>query len=267
MRRLLSGGRAKLLDYLRAELPDLELSSVRWLVFSVPGTVDWTDYHNDELHIVKNMPSFSPKFRGFDFKVPLWPHTAPPPPAPSTPTRAPPPPPPPPPLQAAFQEDFPFAKISAVAVRRPKAAARLKGRPSGSQSFEISPLRLKGEITLQQTGFPAHAAAPPFVGSQDNMAAALGVAAHDPTLTNALVLALGTAPSVSTFFRDSSWDAKDHLPEPSAEADGGGGGGGGGGGRAAVNWSSLPLPKFLETGAPASPPSALRLSSLPSAPP
>lgn len=66
--------------------------------------------------------SFSPKFQGFDFEV--------------------------------FQDDFPFAKISAVS---------------------------------------------------DNMAAALGVAAHDPNLTNALVIVLGTAPAVATFFRDASW--------------------------------------------------------------
>ena len=78
-----------------------------------------------------------------------------------------------------FQDDFPFAKISAVA---------------------------------------------------DNMAAALGVAAHDPGLTNALVIVLGTAPAVATFFRDASWGA----PEPSG----------------AVKSTLLPggVPKFLETG-------------------
>jgi hypothetical protein len=61
----------KLMDYLTGEGVDLDPVSVQRLVFSVPGTVDWTDYRGEGLHVVKNMPSFSPKFRGFDFEVRL----------------------------------------------------------------------------------------------------------------------------------------------------------------------------------------------------
>eukprot|EP00301_Raphidiophrys_heterophryoidea_P025826 c8756_g1_i1.p1 GENE.c8756_g1_i1~~c8756_g1_i1.p1 ORF type:complete len:360 (+),score=54.26 c8756_g1_i1:397-1476(+) len=38
------------------------------IVFSVPGTVDISTADTDELHVVRNMPSFSAEFRGFDFK-------------------------------------------------------------------------------------------------------------------------------------------------------------------------------------------------------
>lgn len=100
------------------------LADVQRVVFSVPGTVDIGEEmaQPSELVLVRNMPSFSPKFRGFNFK-------------------------------ARFGPVFPNAKISAV---------------------------------------------------PDNMAAALGVACTAPRLQNALVLVLGTAPAVATFFRDPS---------------------------------------------------------------
>merc|ERR1712096_275858 len=39
------------------------------IVFSVPGTIDISQaVQSEEMTVVKNMPSFSKKFRGFDFK-------------------------------------------------------------------------------------------------------------------------------------------------------------------------------------------------------
>jgi len=44
------------------------LEKVNRLVFSVPGTVDLSRVDKDDISVVKNMPSFSELFRGFDFK-------------------------------------------------------------------------------------------------------------------------------------------------------------------------------------------------------
>lgn len=104
------------------EAAGVPLAEVRRVVFSVPGTVDIEEAaaQLSEPVQVRNMPSFSPRFRGFNFK-------------------------------AEFARAFPNAKISAI---------------------------------------------------PDNMAAALGVACTAPAVQNALVVVLGTAPAVATFFRD-----------------------------------------------------------------
>lgn len=94
-----------------------ELDSV---VFSVPGTVEIPE-DDAEATTVRNMPSFSPEFRGFDFKQ-------------------------------AFGPLFPQAKLHAV---------------------------------------------------PDNLAAAFGVAWKFPKTACGLVLVLGTAPAVATFYRSS----------------------------------------------------------------
>ena len=48
----------------------VDLGRIGRLAFAVPGTIDLAgrDARTDELSIVKNTPSMSPKFRGFDFK-------------------------------------------------------------------------------------------------------------------------------------------------------------------------------------------------------
>jgi len=46
----------------------IRLERVNRLVFSVPGTVDLSRVDKDDISVVKNMPSFSQLFRGFDFK-------------------------------------------------------------------------------------------------------------------------------------------------------------------------------------------------------
>jgi hypothetical protein len=104
------------------ELENVDTSKVDGVVVGVPGTVDLTFLSRDEITTVRNMPSFSPKFIGFDFKH-------------------------------AFSSIFDHAKISAIA---------------------------------------------------DNMAAGLGVCLSYPKVTSGLVLILGTAPAVATFFRDPS---------------------------------------------------------------
>ena len=93
------------------------------VIFAVPGTVDLTP---DDMCVVRNMPSMSPRFKGFNFKK-------------------------------GFSELFPCAKIYAVA---------------------------------------------------DNMAAAMGVASSDQfnTANAGMVVILGTAPAVATFFRGVSPD-------------------------------------------------------------
>ena len=57
---------------MRAYLSDcgLELDQVGRLAFAVPGTIDLTgrDHRVDDVSVIKNTPSMSPKFRGFDFK-------------------------------------------------------------------------------------------------------------------------------------------------------------------------------------------------------
>lgn len=110
---------ARMAAYFRA--CGVPLAMLQRVVFSVPGTVDIEEMtYPSEPVLVRNMPSFSPKFRGFNFK-------------------------------AEFSSVFPNAKITAV---------------------------------------------------PDNMAAALGVACTASSVQNALVLVLGTAPAVATFFRD-----------------------------------------------------------------
>jgi len=49
----------------------VDLHCIDRLAFSVPGTLDLAerDYRIEDVSIVKNTPSMSPKFRGFDFKV------------------------------------------------------------------------------------------------------------------------------------------------------------------------------------------------------
>ena len=108
--------RDRMAEYLVPFLSPDELDAV---VFAVPGTVDLT--MDEDMCVVRNMPSMSPGFRGFNFK-------------------------------RGFRELFPSAKIYAVA---------------------------------------------------DNMAAAMGVAS-DPQFASAkcgLILVLGTAPAVATFFK------------------------------------------------------------------
>lgn len=96
----------------------VSLHELDYVIFSVPGTVDFLQDPDDTV-VVKNMPQFSPLFRGFNFKL-------------------------------TFQPLFPNAKIQAVA---------------------------------------------------DNLAAALGVANFLSTCQSALVIVLGSAPAVATFFR------------------------------------------------------------------
>ena len=94
------------------------LEALDFVVFSVPGTVEIPDDDSDAV-TVRNMPSFSLEFRGFNFKT-------------------------------VFAPLFPAAKINAVA---------------------------------------------------DNLAAAMGAACRLTSNTCGLVLVLGTAPAVATFFR------------------------------------------------------------------
>lgn len=61
----------------------VSLHALDYVIFSVPGTVDFLEDPDDTV-VVKNMPQFSPRFRGFNFKL-------------------------------AFQPLFPKAKIQAVA--------------------------------------------------------------------------------------------------------------------------------------------------------
>lgn len=109
--------RGRLSKYLQ-ELP-MQLSKLDTVVFSVPGTVDLTD--EEDMCTVRNMPSLSPRFKGFNFK-------------------------------RNFGDIFPNAKIYAVA---------------------------------------------------DNMAAAMGVASAQQfrSAKSGLVIVLGTAPAVATFFK------------------------------------------------------------------
>ena len=63
---------------LAAVLTDLPLppSELDVVVFSVPGTVELGEGGRDQMSVVRNMPSLSPQFRGFDFKsvfTPLFP--------------------------------------------------------------------------------------------------------------------------------------------------------------------------------------------------
>ena len=109
----------------------VEFSDLDAVIFSVPGTVDLTTTTttstlHEDMCVVRNMPSMSPKFKGFNFKL-------------------------------GFIDMFPNAKIYAVA---------------------------------------------------DNMAAAMGVALEDDSLRCGLVLILGTAPAVATFFRSPHNDTK-----------------------------------------------------------
>lgn len=101
---------------------NLSLTSVNRLVFSVPGTVDLSRVNRDDISVVKNMPSFSESFRGFDFKKHFRPLC------------------------------HPESKVSAIA---------------------------------------------------DNLAAAMGVASTYPQHRSGLVIVLGTAPSVSTFYKQT----------------------------------------------------------------
>jgi len=100
----------------------VDVKKVHRVIFSVPGTVELAGVYRDRLTVVKNMPSFSKKFRGLDF-------------------------------QKTFGSTFPLSKISAVS---------------------------------------------------DNMGAALGAACLSPEVKSGLVLVLGTAPAVATFFKDPS---------------------------------------------------------------
>eukprot|EP00397_Hematodinium_sp_SG-2012_P021360 GEMP01022059.1.p1 GENE.GEMP01022059.1~~GEMP01022059.1.p1 ORF type:complete len:516 (+),score=89.39 GEMP01022059.1:155-1702(+) len=104
---------------------DLSLDMVNRLVFSVPGTVDLSSVNRDNISVVKNMPSFSQSFRGFDFKKHFRPLC------------------------------HPDSKVSAIT---------------------------------------------------DNLAAAMGVASTYPHHRSGLVIVLGTAPSVSTFYKQT-----DHI--------------------------------------------------------
>jgi hypothetical protein len=116
--------RARLSNRLVAEVAAGRLpsrfSDLNIVVFSVPGTVDLGD-GGEEMCTVRNMPSVSPHFKGFNFKQ-------------------------------GFTDLFPGARIYAVA---------------------------------------------------DNMAAAMGVASFEKfqNCQSGLILVLGTAPAVSTFYR------------------------------------------------------------------
>ena len=115
-------GDESLRSRLRSLLNDtLPINELDFVVFSVPGTVALPDAEEEEPARVRNMPAFSPEFRGFDFKQ-------------------------------VFNPLFPNAKIHAV---------------------------------------------------PDNMAAAMGAAFKFPAIPCGLVLVLGTAPAVATFFRSS----------------------------------------------------------------
>jgi hypothetical protein len=114
--------RSRLTEHLGGQ----NFSSLDAVIFSVPGTVDIASPSSEDEStcVVRNMPSMSPGFKGFNFKL-------------------------------GFSPAFPNAKIYAVS---------------------------------------------------DNMAAAMGVACMDSykTTTAGLVITLGTAPSVATFFRGSA---------------------------------------------------------------
>jgi len=101
---------------------NLHLDTVNHLVFSVPGTVDLSSVNRDDMCVVKNMPSFSESFRGFDFKKHFRPYC---------------------------HRD---SKVSAIA---------------------------------------------------DNLAAAMGVSSSYPQYRSGLVITLGTAPSVATFYKQT----------------------------------------------------------------
>lgn len=101
----------------------VDAKSLSRIIFSVPGTVELNGVYRDRLTVVKNMPSFSRRYRGLDFQKSFG---------------------------TVFHEK---SKISAIS---------------------------------------------------DNMGAALGAACLNPDVNSALVLVLGTAPAVATFFRDPS---------------------------------------------------------------
>jgi hypothetical protein len=113
------------------------------VIFSVPGTVDLGEGDEGDMCVVRNMPSLSPSFKGFNFK-------------------------------RVFAELFPKAKIYAVA---------------------------------------------------DNMAAAMGVASslQFKSAKCGLVMVLGTAPAVATFFKapvsedSNANDAKRKFPPKTVE--------------------------------------------------
>jgi hypothetical protein len=46
----------------------VDMARLGRIAFAVPGTVDLTEVERDQLSVVRNTPSMSPKFRGFDFK-------------------------------------------------------------------------------------------------------------------------------------------------------------------------------------------------------
>ena len=119
-------------EYANRRLP-LSPANLDAVIFSVPGTVDLTD--EDDMCIVRNMPSLSPKFKGFNFK-------------------------------RVFADLFPRAKIYAVA---------------------------------------------------DNMAAAMGVASSSQfrSAKCGLVLVLGTAPAVATFFKAPEREESKSVKFPS----------------------------------------------------
>jgi hypothetical protein len=129
--------RTRLENHLQTELHHGRLpvnpAELDAVIFSVPGTVDLTD--EDDMCIVRNMPSLSPKFKGFNFK-------------------------------RVFADLFPRAKIYAVA---------------------------------------------------DNMAAAMGVASSVQfrSAKCGLVIVLGTAPAVATFFKAPERDESKSRKFPS----------------------------------------------------
>lgn len=56
-------------NYLKDCVGVKQLERVDRIIFSVPGTLDFSHAtETDEMTVVKNMPSFSTRFRGFDFK-------------------------------------------------------------------------------------------------------------------------------------------------------------------------------------------------------
>jgi hypothetical protein len=130
--------RRRLGNHLEKEEIPIDLTCIDAVIFSVPGTVDLTGEDEEDMCVVRNMPSLSPSLKGFNFK-------------------------------RGFADVFPNAKIYAVA---------------------------------------------------DNMAAAMGVASST-TFRNTkcgLVLVLGTAPAVATFFRAPHVDEeKKKFPSKTVE--------------------------------------------------
>jgi hypothetical protein len=137
-----------------------------------------------QMTVVKNTPSMSPRFRGFDFKV--------------IPRRRPSPYPDKP-------ESSPNPTPTPNPISNPNPSPNPNHSPSPNPSLNPHP---HPNPNPNQDSFHDVAPAAKVSAIADNLAAALGVACQQPHLRSALVIVLGTAPAVATLFRDPSGKGK-----------------------------------------------------------